>query len=75
MKRVYDAFIEFTQQEKMEDVGLRQRKRRELLCKKNRSPAFVYTLYIKNTLQTQRKKNRRPSPHDFALWGEIQRIS
>ena len=61
MKRVYDAFIEFTQQEKMRKMwGGGREKRRELLCKKNRSPAFVYTLYIKNTLQTQRKKNRRP---------------
>ena len=58
MMRLYRVYAA---RENEEDVfGVAEKKERELLCKKNRSPAFVYTLYIKNTLQTQRKKNRRP---------------
>jgi|TARA_B100001758_G_scaffold202831_1_gene182298 gluconate kinase len=59
MMRLYRVYAARENEEDVFGVAA-EKKERELLCKKNRSPAFVYTLYIKNTLQTQRKKNRRP---------------
>ena len=56
MKRVYDAFIEFTQQEKMRKMGGGGREKGENSCVKKTDPLHLCTHFTLKTLYKHKER-------------------